>query len=385
MERFVINSDFVRAGMARSAATRSTFATAGPPRIKAQWLSATKRKKLGQPFALDLPAQAMAEAFAVDGTIEHVEVDPVLQFEHQPPANAAYLKLEVAGQREILERSMLAGATLPKPEKKLFPEAGGTFVFPIFAERFTNRDYFFSLVGQLYDWIIKVPPFNRDDVKRVFALHAHYWPTDPVRGQFQTQDFDFDCVRDRKTTKAWPVRNDLAVPALRPLMLDRKYGLVLIDSEVRGGAGGMAEHNCPAWASRAFCDGETWFAVALHEIGHSLDLADEYVQDSLADRPFLNEKNVARSDDLQSTSWKAMFSEKPVTAGSIYTIDDQQSFGAPDRRPRPDNEFVGLFAGAHYREDCYRPSLKCLMLRTDHPHFCLVCSAAIVGKLTSDP
>lgn len=378
----MVSSDFVRAGVARSAAARSTFATAGPPRIKAQWLSATKRKKLGQSFALDLPAPAMAEAFAVDGTIRHVEVDPVLQFDDQPPAGAAYLKLDIAGKTEILERFLLAGSSLPKPETKLFPEVGGTFIFPIFAERFTDRDYFFNLVEQLYEWIVSVPPFNRDDVKQAFALHAHYWATDPVRGQFQTEDFDFHCVRDRGTTKAWPVRNDLAVPALRPLMREGKYGLVLIDSDVRGGAGGIAEHACPAWASRSSCAGETWFSVVLHEIGHSLELADEYVQESLSDRPFFNETNVARNADLQSTGWKAMFSERPVSAGSIYTIDDQRSFGKPGGRHRPDDEFVGLFAGAHYREDCYRPSLKCLMLRTDHPHFCPVCSVAIVAKLT---
>lgn len=369
--------------MRRAAVARSTFAAGAAPGIKAQWLSSTKRKKLGTPFLIDVPEPAMAEAFAVGGAINHVEIDAVVTFEADPPADARFLKVDFAGVARILSRDDLAEVSSSSAgEPQLFPPAGGTFVFPVFAERFTDSGKFFGLVKQLYEFIVTIPPFDRDDVKQAFALRGHFWESHPHRGRFQTVDMDFDCVRDKGTTKAWAVRNDLAVPALRTLLLDGKYGLVLIDSDVRGGAGGIADSSCPAWSSRANCPGESWFAVALHEIGHSLGLADEYLQASLRNRPFHNEKNVARNDDLTQTGWKERFTERPATVNSIYSIDEQAVLGRPGQRPVPKRDFVGLFQGCHYREDCFRPSLTCLMLRTDHKHFCPVCAAAIVSKLT---
>jgi hypothetical protein len=155
-------------------------------------------------------------------------------------------------------------------------------------------------------------------------------------------------------------------------MLGGKYGLVLINSGVRGGAGGMAKEGYPAWASITACPGETWQAVALHEIGHALGLADEYQDSRLAGQQRRGEPNCSATKLGHDVPWA-------FPAGThIYTHAEQAGMS---RNGPPGLDHVGLFEGARYRPDYYRASLDCLMHHTDCLRFCNVCRAAIRAKL----
>ena len=142
--------------------------------------------------------------------------------------------------------------------------------------------------------------------------------------------------------------------------------MVLINRNIRGGAGGSKDR--PAWVTTTSGPNESWQAVALHELGHSFGLADEYTNSAQpVPEPTPLEPNVTDRRNATRAPWAAM-----VTPG--FPHDPTCAAGV---RPPAPLGVVGTFEGARYRErGRFRPTAECLMDRTDRL-FCPVCQAHI--------
>lgn len=358
---------------------RSAFGESEAP-PSGQWVDASG-EPVGEPFPIAEPEAAPVEAFLSDGAIGVDYTYPAVPLPDAPDGSAR-LSVRAAGDELMLVESdalALRAAALPAVPPRIFGRAQARFRFPIFSERFTDRARFEGFVQSLWDWIPTIPPFHEPAVRDNFALAAFFWPAaDPVRGHFGTPDIDYDCVRDRGTTKIFLGNNNRARDALRRFMLQERFGLVLIDSRIRGGAGGMADHRFPAWSSVTDCPGEDWRAIALHEIAHGLGLADEYLLPARAGEAPKDEPNVSKKADPDKAPWttnrpKASFGSPTATLAA----QTQMQAGT-----RPiDRDAVGTFQGARYREDLYRPSYECLMRFTTTLRFCPICRQAIRKKL----
>jgi len=347
-----------------------------------RWVADDGETEVGKAFDLKVPA-VRAEAFLPSGAIEHVELESDLSFEGEPPAEAAELRV-LEGERVLAQIPLLAARAPPRmPEVtpiRVGPQSA-SFVYPIFSERFSSEQAFLDAVGSLYEWIRNVAPFDRDDVQAGFGIDAYFWPSGGAGGHFGTQDISYDCANPPPSAVTFLGNNEVAKSRIGHLMLDGKFGLVLINSEVRGGAGGVPEWKYPAWASITACPGETWQAVALHEIGHGLGLADEYRDSGRAGEQPENEPNVAATQDFANLMWRSLLTEVPATASSFFSLERQNLIRA-GQAPVPARDFVGLFQGARYRSDLYRPSWQCLMLSTAVTQFCPVCARSIVTRIT---
>lgn len=384
MAQFSISSKKLgqlRRKAAEAAGDRDTVAVAlgeVPPMLELQWLAGDRKTALGQPFVVEAKdTSAPLEAFRPTGNIESIMVPTGLEFDADAPEGTRYLRVNQGEASDTLAVAGLAGPGPLDPEgdKRFYAEAA-EFVFPVFAERFTDADRFFAFVDSLYHWIMQLAPFNAPGMDQRFALHGYYWTTDLSVGQFNTRDISYNCaLAHLNPAVTFNGNNANARAALGHLMLEGRYGLVLIDSGVRGGAGGMAKQRYPAWASVAACPGEAWQAVALHEIGHALGLSDEYLDSQRQGEKRDEEPNCATSHQAGDVPWAF------PGGAHVFTLADQAQIGHAGGLPVPAPGTVGLFQGARYRSDYFRPSLNCLMRQTDCLRFCQVCQEAIRAKL----
>jgi hypothetical protein len=340
------------------------------------WLAEDGQTPLGEPFVLEVPDEETVEAFHPSGAIQHVPTSPGARFSATPPDGAAYLMLSQFGLTTKVARR---DAEKVGPFDRVVPQSFGapdaTFRFPVFSERFRDQQAFYAAVQSLADWILTIPPFNDDPVQGKFGLNAFFWPTEERYGHFNTEDFDNSCSLT-EAPKAFHGRNDKARDRLEPYMLDGMFGLVLVNSPTRGGAGGIARRGYPAWASTAECRGEKWHAIALHEISHALGLADEYSHAASGSASLGREPNFAATSARADVLWWDQLTEP--SPDCIYDVARQIGLDASAMR-----RYVGLFAGARYSPDHFRPSLNCLMKDTPSHFFCKVCSDHIVSKVGS--
>ena len=349
--------------------------------LRAVWLAADGVTTIGDPVHVGALEYAPREGFGPNGTIQHVERPVGLIADLERPPEAGYLQLFGAGREMLIPAAALTEvAPLASDRRKRFGAAGAALAFPVFAERFTDAAAFFGKVEELDRWVRTIPPFTEPAVSAAFAIDAYYWRTDPDVGQFATRDIVYDCAHPPAAAVTFHGDNPSASARLKHLMFQGKYGLVLINSRIRGGAGGLADWSYPAWASITGCPTEVWQAVALHEMGHALGLADEYVDPGRAGEAFGDEPNCVRSAALDTVKWGSRFTVKPPATASVYSDARQQRIRAR-LEPKPKDDFVGLFQGARYSLNYYRAAFECLMKDTGVHRFCPVCADHIRTRL----
>ena len=371
-------------GAMEPAGPPGAFAGLAEQGIQAQWFAEDGVTPVSDAVSIGTIDYVPREGFGPGGTIQHVVQPVALLIDAERPPEGRILELSGAGRTMAIPANALTAVeALAAPHQERFGAAGASFAFPVFAERFTDADAFFAAVKSLEQWIRAIAPFNEIEAGAHFAIDAYFWPSDPVVGQFGTHDFAYDCLHPPANAVTFLGNNALAKQRLGRFMLNARggsYGLVLINSRVRGGAGGMAAQGFPAWASITACPTEVWQAVALHEIGHALGLADEYVDQGRADEPFGDEPNCSQSSEPHDAPWRDAFSDRPPGAQSIYSAARQARVLAK-QEPRPEPQFVGLFQGARYSNAYYRPAFECLMKDTGIDHFCDVCTSHIRKRL----
>jgi hypothetical protein len=262
----------------------------------------------------------------------------------------------------IVAAMPLAAAVAARPsppvDRRIF-NAAGKWTLLLVSEMFADKDRFFTFAAQLDAYIRAQGPFSRKAVGDAVRLEALFWPS-PPGGLFNTQQKGRLVYGDNGLVNRYVDKSGTT----------GRRTVVLVDLPERGGAGGAPGR--PAWVTITSEANETWEAVALHELGHSFGLADEY---SNADQPTPEpnplEPNVTDKSDPAQAPWAALctpgHAAKPTCAAAVT--------------PQAPLGVVGTFEGARYKATGrYRATAECLMQRTDRP-FCPVCEAAIASVL----
>lgn len=152
--------------------------------------------------------------------------------------------------------------------------------------------------------------------------------------------------------------------------------VILVNSPKQGGSGGK-------FATVARGSGWDWPKVAIHELGHSFGLGDEYDfltacddanQSYTGDPP--DWPNVAQDPSRDGIKWAGMV--KASTPMPTYKNTDCARC-SPNQPGNPDG-LVGAFEGAGlWHCGLYRPEKNCLMRFADD--FCVVCAQVIRTEL----
>lgn len=231
----------------------------------------------------------------------------------------------------------------------------------IISERFAAPARFFDACAQLAARMEELEPFRRPGMR--WRVSAHFWPSTGPAGLFRTFD---PPAGDRRVFG----EDQVLAKAFLDSLGSRDMGLVLVDSQRRGGAGGVGEF-WPSWSTIVSELNETWEDVTLHELGHAFGLADEYeANDLTVAEPTPLEPNVAQSFAMLPALWSDLHN-----APSPRPTSSQQP---PTGGWPPDT--VGTFKGARYRPDRFRPSQTCRM-RQANDQFCPVCTELIAARL----
>lgn len=333
-------------------------------------LFARDDERLGEVIRLQ-PEPMFVESFRPGGAIgAETILAPILLRDIPADATDLILMADDALLHRIPLAEIMAGASpLPGIDMENIPREDGDYAieFPVFSERYVNRARFIKHVESLYKFIITIPPF--DTLATKLRLKAYYWKApDQVGGWFDTRDGTGIC--DPANTEVVHGNNLRASAWLKHLFYKDRFGLVLIDSTKRGGAGGLQEHFYPAWATITSCPGERWEAIALHEIGHALGLCDEYLWAARESEEPRNEPNVTRNASAAGADW-------------LLPANREGNPTSADLEPGEDIGAVGTYRGCRYRKDLYRSSPHCLMRRTTTLYFCPVCQEHIRRKLTT--
>ena len=358
----------IPAGLARVGKTLGAAAdgdVAGQAPLLAEWRTAAGAA-LGDKFELPQPATTRLEYPDATGRMGSMPANLPLTFASEPPDGAASLALSSGGAEVgAIARGALfaAPAALPQPKIVRVGDANPSFVLPVIAERFTDQDDFMTHVQALRQWVVTQPPFDQEATASKLAFDGYFWPSDPVNGLFNSNDSQ--CQPNR----LFYGDRVLAKQLLDPWIPQAKVSVILIDSTLRGGAGGTPGYS--AWTSIAAAPGEYWEAICLHEVGHGLGLADEYLDDTRADEmPAVLEPNISANSLPSQAPWSG-----------LVTLPDNPapSFPISGSNPPPAGS-IGTFQGARYRTDLYRATDTCLMQTTTQP-FCPVCQAHILATL----
>lgn len=324
--------------------------------IQAQWRDSTGRP-LGEAMTLRKPRKRSLEFPTVDGFARAIGEDSVT-LPRRKPIQAVALTLSAFGLSETfaLEEIETLPEKLGKPQVHFPAASGAKFIFPIVSERFDDFAHFAAKLDEFQHWLVQQPPFNEPAISGAIAVKGLFWPSDTAIGLFNTPD-----PPPHPTDRRFFGNRIVARKLVKEHLKGAAASLILINSRARGGAGGTPGFS--AWSSIASENGEFWGAVALHEIGHSLGLADEYVDRNFSLRePIPLEPNVSAERRCGSTSW-----------GGKVTVDPNLAPSHPANHAGAVPDVIGTFEGARYKPTGrYRPMQHCLMRETSKP-FCQIC------------
>ncbi len=362
------------------------FESARVESVRALWFDGDGRQ-IGEEVTLDPMTFDLAEGFAPDGRIGAEPVARDIDLPGDLPPDARHLMLQWGAERltvragELVRTDGMPGA----PLRRKFPDDARSFYYPVISDGFLDAATFFAHVADLTDWMRAQQPFDGPELEPVFGMEALFWAAPgEAKSHFGAPlTGDMICAVGAGTPVLLGSRED-AARKLRTFLREGQ-GLILMNSSQRGGAGGSAPHDFPAWASINACPGEDWRRIALHEIGHSLGLEDEYVLPDLPvyatwrDMTFDSGANATSKANPARTPWKTQLNLGDDEGRPTVSHEDQDG-GWVD--PRPGGKpLVGTVAGAHYHEKYFRPSGDCLMRSLAAPHFCPVCQRHIIDKL----
>lgn len=159
--------------------------------------------------------------------------------------------------------------------------------------------------------------------------------------------------------------------------------LVIVNSPIRGGAGGQI--------AVAANGGSDWKEVVVHELGHSLfGLADEYhyyvgcdsgeTGQDVHPGPEPSQPNVTLNSNRTTIKWGHLID----AATAVPTMSNPDCSECDDSASPVPAGTVGAFEGAHYHHcGAYRPEYECMMRRSAFGSFCAVCEEQICKVLAT--
>jgi hypothetical protein len=310
-----------------------------------------------------VPEPFHAEVPSGDSGMDWHRSDPHLSVVAKAVPDAAVAVRARAGGAVAAEATLtaaLAGKPSPPAARRVFNPAG-TWNLLLVSEMFADEGRFFAFAAKLDAYIRSQAPFAQAGVGGKLRIEALFWKS-PRGGLFNTQENGRLVYGDTAVVNGFLAKSGSK----------GRLTVVLVDLPRRGGAGGGIGR--PAWVTVTSAPTERWEAVALHELGHSFGLADEYANaDQPTPEPHPLEPNVTDASDPAHAPWAALCTPghpaKPTCAAGV---DPPAPLG-----------IVGTYEGARYHATGrYRPTAECLMQRTDRP-FCPVCQAAIARALAS--
>jgi hypothetical protein len=354
--------------------------------LRGVWLD-EQGAMLGEEIELDPVIVDLAEGFAPDGVIGAEPVARAIDLPTDRPDGASLLQLLWGNDRLTLGLGELVRAqSMPGPPVvRNFPDDHRASYYPVFSDGFLDVEEFFAHVADLIDWIRTHAPFDTPPVEPRFGMKGHFWraPGPGISHFGAPLTGAMICAVGGGTPVLLGSRENAA--RLVGGLMSGGQGLILMNSSQRGGAGGSAPHKFPAWASINACPGEDWRKIALHEMGHSLGLEDEYVLPDLPvyaewrNAAFASGPNATSEKNPARTPWKNMLNLGGDADRPTVGLDEQTA-GWVD--PEPNGKaLIGTIAGAHYHEKYFRPSGDCLMRSLAVDHFCAVCQKHIVAQL----
>jgi IgA Peptidase M64 len=245
----------------------------------------------------------------------------------------------------------------------------------------SDRERFLGYCEELVSYLASANPFTRDDVWPLISVVAWWAPTASRLGRF-----DCDYVEPRR------IYGDARL--VKKFMRRRGYRarandlvLVLVDHDRPGGAGETSDDENIAWASPRvhYPDRETWFSIALHEIGHAFGLDDEY-EEAWDGAPPKVHGNVSAQDNPLNVPWSYLFADGAAPA-ILRSVDRQLPPGHFRDHPT-DAEIAayghvaaGMFEGARYQtHGWWRSALVCKM-RIASVDFCDHCANMIARAI----
>lgn len=327
----------------------------GPQHVQIELLDA-EQNPVAAPVDVPLPEPLLMEIPSGRAGFEWIETDQPLSLALEGVPEAAMFRASSGGLvlAEMALENAIAGMPGPPAARRTFNAAGGWKLLLV-SEQFADAQSFFAACAQLNQHIVGNAPFSDQNVASRFQIEALFWPSG-ASGLFNTRTQGRLVFGD----------HDLVRRFVQASGSTGRMTMVLVNSAVRGGAGGTRER--PAWVTITSEVGEDWEAVALHELGHSFGLADEY-DDAAQPTPEPNplEPNVTKQKNAANAPWAAL-----RTPGLSHN-PTHNSLGQPAVNPG----IIGTFEGARYkRTRRYRPTAECLMRTTDKS-FCPVCQAQI--------
>lgn len=321
------------------------------------------------------PEPVWTEFPGPDGTFDWIETDQPVTIPVPRQADlATQARIRWSGVDAYVEQAVRVAP--PADDVSFWPDsADATCPMPILliAEWFEDRTRFWDACAQFAAALRDCPPFGHPDVRDRIGVVGAWSPTSGD-GLFATRvHYNDQGQPDRRVFGS----NELAMRYAARARPGAFMTLVVIDSERLepdekwGGAGGVGKDSA-AWVS--ICDFQpSWTQAALHELGHSFGLADEYEHPGPAGVRYRRDlPNVSDQADARQTRWGARdFGQLPTNPTLRHNLPNPHPAGT-----------IGTFQGAFYdSNDYYRPSYDCKMREVSSP-FCEVCASHIVKVLT---